>query len=74
MIKHFTEVPDPLYCPNNCGRCYKGQYRKSNLKRHFNRECGVLKQFECHRCGKRFAHNHHLRLHCINVHGCIILT
>lgn len=59
---------DPLYCPRKCGRCYKGNKRRSNLARHLKHECGVPKQFQCPYCYKCFPYKQPLRIHCANVH------
>lgn len=64
-------MPDPVYCPNRCGRCYKGSRRKGNLKRHLSNECGVPRKFQCFYCWKRFAQKYDLKKHCIFVHKII---
>ncbi|VVC28710.1 Zinc finger C2H2-type,Zinc finger, RING/FYVE/PHD-type [Cinara cedri] len=43
---------NPVYCPKNCGRCYKGMWRKYNLQKHLKYECGVAPQFKCLACSK----------------------
>lgn len=59
---------DPAQCPNECGRFYKGQHRKVNLRRHVLFECGVLPRFSCFACKKRFCRRYQLKLHLANVH------
>lgn len=61
-------APDPVYCPNNCGRCYKGVGRKASLNKHLNHECGVPKKYECPYCIKRFAYNYNRNKHCLIIH------
>lgn len=58
---------DPAYCPNQCGRFYKGQHRKVNLRRHIF-ECGVLPRYPCHVCQRRFFRKYQLKVHLVNVH------
>ncbi|XP_025197595.1 longitudinals lacking protein, isoforms N/O/W/X/Y-like isoform X5 [Melanaphis sacchari] len=48
-------VIDPVECPNNCGRAYKGLHRKNSLKRHLLYDCGKPPQFQCVVCSKRFT-------------------
>ncbi|XP_050536206.1 uncharacterized protein LOC126902682 [Daktulosphaira vitifoliae] len=38
---------DPAFCPNGCGRSYKGADRKHNLKKHMMYACGVKPKFVC---------------------------
>lgn len=61
-------LENPVYCPNNCGRCYKGPGRKGSLFRHLKNECGVQKKFQCSLCLKRFSHKNHLKNHSITIH------
>jgi len=65
-------LPDPVYCPNNCGRRYKGLGRKGTLMRHLKNECGVPKQYQCPICQKQFARKDHLNNHCIGVHRLLL--
>lgn len=58
---------DPAYCPINCGRFYKGQHRKINLRRHIF-ECGVQPRFPCTICKKRFFRRYQLKIHLGRVH------
>jgi len=60
-------IYDPANCPNNCGRFYKGQHRKINLRRHIF-ECGVLPKFSCTVCKKRFFRRYQLKIHMARVH------
>ncbi|VVC28709.1 Zinc finger C2H2-type [Cinara cedri] len=41
MIKLLNEAckKDPAFCPNSCGRSYKGVQRKGNLKHHMIYAC-----------------------------------
>ncbi|XP_050430092.1 Krueppel homolog 1-like [Adelges cooleyi] len=59
---------DPAFCPNGCGRSYKGVDRKHNLKKHMMYACGVKPQFECNICFKKFNYKHCLKSHLINIH------
>ncbi|KAL4149025.1 hypothetical protein QTP88_003108 [Uroleucon formosanum] len=63
---------DPVYCPNQCGRCYRGEQRRGHLKRHLDTECGVPKRFLCTICFKRFSQKWSLKKHMILVHKVII--
>lgn len=70
----FSELmllTDPAVCPNQCGRSYKGKFRKNSLKRHLFYECGVEPQFACPACNKRFADKGSMRRHALNVHRII---
>lgn len=58
---------DPAHCPNLCGRFYRGQHRKINLRRHVF-ECGVLPKFSCYVCTKRFFRRYQLKIHMNTVH------
>lgn len=62
---------DPVSCPNNCGRTYKGLFRKRHLKQHLIYECGVEPKFQCKHCFKRFARNSQLKCHLIRIHKTI---
>ncbi|XP_060880765.1 uncharacterized protein LOC132952475 [Metopolophium dirhodum] len=70
IMQLLESVPDcdPMFCPNFCGRSYKGKYRKHNLKRHMMLSCGVNAQFECTFCQKRFRSNQILKVHLAYVH------
>lgn len=59
---------DPAFCPNNCGRSYKGTERKFNLKRHMIYACGVLPKFKCTICFRKFTYKTALKSHVICVH------
>lgn len=61
-----------IYCPNNCGRSYLGDYRKTHLNRHLRYECGVEPQFQCHVCQKLFRHKSNLKTHVLCKHKLII--
>lgn len=63
-------IYDPAFCPNKCGRFYKGQHRKINLRRHIF-ECGVQPRFSCSICKKRFFRRYQLKIHLVNVHSII---
>ncbi|VVC28705.1 Zinc finger C2H2-type,Zinc finger, RING/FYVE/PHD-type [Cinara cedri] len=52
-----------IYCPNHCGRSYRGHYRKYNLNRHLTFGCGVEPKFQCHVCQKRFTRKSSLKCH-----------
>lgn len=65
-------LPDPVYCPNNCGSRYKGEKRKGNLTRHLKHECGVEKNFPCIYCQRKFSQKSTLKTHSALVHKVII--
>lgn len=54
---------DPAYCPRNCGRSYKGKWRKTNLRNHLVYECGLPCMFKCHICNRTFKHKCTLKSH-----------
>ncbi|CAI6368648.1 unnamed protein product [Macrosiphum euphorbiae] len=62
-IFFFSEHIDPIECPNFCGRSYKGKFQKSSLRRHLIYECGVVPQFQCPECQKRFADKGSMKRH-----------
>lgn len=64
-------VNDPVGCPNNCGRAYKGLRRKHSLKRHLLFECGKLPQFQCMVCFKRFTNKKSMQYHLAAIHKII---
>lgn len=59
---------NPAYCPKNCGRCYKGMWRKYNLQKHLKFECGVEPQFKCFACSRNFSLKANLKVHMSVVH------
>lgn len=67
-----TDLPNPVYCPRKCGRCYRGAKRKGNLNSHLKYECGVPKKFLCTVCSKRFALKSSLKNHYGLVHSLIL--
>lgn len=64
-------VNDPVKCPNNCGRSYKGSCRRHSLKRHLRFECGKLPQFQCMVCFKRFTNKKNMQYHLAAIHKII---
>ncbi|XP_060879594.1 longitudinals lacking protein, isoforms H/M/V-like isoform X11 [Metopolophium dirhodum] len=54
---------DPAYCPRNCGRSYKGKWRKTNLRNHLVYECGLPCMFKCNICNRTFKHKCTLKTH-----------
>jgi len=64
----FSGNMELLYCPNNCGRYYSGDWKKSSLQRHLKHECGVPKKFICLICYRRFARKTHLNSHTLIKH------
>lgn len=62
-------VPDPLICPNDCGKMYYGQTRKGSLTRHLKLACGVPKKFSCLLCNKKFSRKDNARKHVVNIHN-----
>lgn len=63
---------NPAFCPNNCGRSYKGTERKNNLKKHLVYACGVNPQFQCIICQKKFTYKSSLKGHLLMVHRQIL--
>lgn len=61
-------IHDPAYCPNKCGRSYKGHYRRVSLRRHMLYECGALPRFPCDVCKKQFYRRYQLTVHSATVH------
>lgn len=57
-------------CPNMCGRTYK---RKQYVTRHLKYECGVIPQFDCSFCEKKFAHKETLKVHLMKIHKLITI-
>lgn len=53
--------PNPVDCPNNCRRKFGGLRRKSNLRSHLLKECGL--KAKCPMCDKQFGHVKSLRYH-----------
>jgi len=70
-ISKCNYLPDPLYCPRNCGHYYTGVRRKGNLNIHLKYKCGVPKQFVCTICCKFFAQKYILKSHYGAVHKII---
>lgn len=66
----FFEISkaDPVFCPNQCGHCYRGKWRRSHLKQHLNNECGGSKKFLCNICYKHFSQKGSLKQHMILIH------
>lgn len=60
------------FCPNLCGRSYRGRYRTKNIKRHLRYECGVQPQFQCDVCLKRFTHNSDRKKHMVIIHKALL--
>lgn len=54
---------DPVFCPNNCGRSYKGKSRKYVLKRHVMYECRTPPQFPCSICMRPFKRKDEMIIH-----------
>lgn len=61
-INEFVQN-DPAYCPRNCGRSYKGKWRKTNLRNHLVYECGLPCMFKCNICNRTFKHKCTLKTH-----------
>jgi len=61
-------LPDPVFCPRNCGRRYQGVFRRGNLNKHLTYECGGQKKFACDVCSHRFSSKCWLKTHCAVVH------
>lgn len=59
---------DPAFCPNECGRSYKGEQRKHNLKKHMIYTCGVNPKFKCTFCPRRFRSKQSLLYHIGSTH------
>jgi len=54
---------DPVFCPNDCGRSYKGKSRKYVLKRHVMYECQIPPQFSCCVCSRPFKRKDEMLIH-----------
>lgn len=54
---------DPIFCPNACGRSYKGKSRKYVLKRHVMYECRMPPQFSCSICLRPFKRKDEMLMH-----------
>lgn len=54
---------DPVFCPNDCGRSYKGKSRKYVLKRHVMYECLTPPQFPCSVCRRPFKRKDEMLMH-----------
>lgn len=52
------------YCP----KCHRGFTLKSNLKRHFNFECGFKPRYKCPYCQLRSKQTSQIYLHIRNRH------
>lgn len=64
---------NPAFCPNGCGRSYKGSERKKSLKKHMIYTCGVNPQFTCVFCPKEFRYKNSLKYHMMSVHQHIVV-
>ena len=51
-----------------CGNCKKGFYSQAHLTYHLSKCFDVLKNFECIKCGMKFATEKELRFHLKSVH------
>lgn len=67
-----TSLSDPLYCPNKCGRRYKGAGRELNLNNHLTFGCEGPKKFQCSYCSKWFNHKCNLKTHSALIHKIIL--
>lgn len=67
-----NDLPDPVFCPKQCGRYYRGPCRKGNVNRHLKHECGIIGQFPCPQCHKRFNRKDNLKTHRILVHQLLL--
>lgn len=61
-------LTDPVFCPNECGRSYKGKSRKYVLKRHVMYECRMPPQFSCSICMRPFKRKDEMSLHIQKIH------
>lgn len=68
----IIEQYNRIHCPKNCGRSYKGDSRKKNLRRHLLFECGVEPQFQCSFCPKQFRRNSTMKSHVAIIHNTIL--
>lgn len=72
MVQYEEPVlDDPMFCPNICGRSYRGKNRKGNLKRHLSFECEVMSLFKyrCDICLKIYTRKETLTTHRVNSHN-----
>lgn len=60
---------DPVFCPNDCGRSYKGKNRKYVLKRHVMYECLTPPQFPCPICTRLFKRKDEMLIHVQKKHN-----
>ena len=51
-----------------CGNCKKGFYSQAHLTYHLSKCFDVAKNFECIKCGMKFATEKELRFHFKSVH------
>ncbi|XP_060839256.1 sex determination protein fruitless-like isoform X21 [Rhopalosiphum padi] len=56
-------LQDPVSCPNDCGRSYRGKSRKYVLKRHVMYECQTPPQFSCPVCLRPFKRKDEMFIH-----------
>jgi len=68
LLNKKVNESDPVFCPNGCGRSYKGIHRKHSLKKHLVYACGKNPQFHCIYCQRNFKHNQSLQYHIANFH------
>lgn len=60
---------DPAFCPNGCGRSYRGINRKKSLKSHMVYYCGVIPRFKCEFCLRGFKSKQAFMYHLASIHG-----
>lgn len=65
---NLASVNDPAFCPNGCGRLYKGTDRKNSLRKHMIYKCGVHPKFKCVICHKMLRYKNSLQYHMRSVH------
>ncbi|XP_049809648.1 uncharacterized protein LOC126252766 [Schistocerca nitens] len=63
LVSMYSEITVNFSGTFFCSRCGRSYSSKGNLSRHQRLECGVVPQFVCNLCSKKFKHSHHLLKH-----------
>lgn len=65
---NLASLNDPAFCPNGCGRSYRGMDRRNSLKTHMIYKCGVNPKFKCVVCQKELRYKNSLQYHMVSAH------